>query len=374
MKIFKQIIFLFFLLNHSAYAQEGLTIDTGSLDGVGYKIIFPENWDGKLLMYAHGYEFMGSQPRQSQHPEFVNRMQTFLERGYAVAASDYSMQGFSMPQGVDDTEALRKHFIQKYGAPEMTIMAGTSLGGGVTLATMENFSEHYLGALAMCPFSSRPYTQVRKEFDMYAVFNVLFPDVVPSLSNIMDINVPYKAVNPRDIGPKVAIIKEALSKDSTLAQKFAKQFYLRLEDVPMSLIFNENVLRDIVQKAGGNPFDNTNTLYSGFPDDYELNKKVERLPATVEEDELFGKYDRTGDIGKPVVLMHTTYDQLIPPQYGVVNFDDMVHEKNKEAFLTVKFTNGQGHCRFTPEQIGKAFDELEQWVKTGVKPKPGVIE
>jgi hypothetical protein len=72
--------------------------------------------------------------------------------------------------------------------------------------------------------------------------------------------------------------------------------------------------------------------------------------------------------------MHTVYDQLIPPQYGVINFDNMVHQKNKEAFLTVKFTNGDGHCQFTPQQTGKAFDELRNWLKTGVKAKAGFVD
>jgi hypothetical protein len=55
-------------------------------------------------MYAHGYEFMGTKPLQSQNPEFIGRMSPFLSRGFAVAASDYQYQGFALPQGVDDTE------------------------------------------------------------------------------------------------------------------------------------------------------------------------------------------------------------------------------------------------------------------------------
>ena len=149
---------------------------------------------------------------------------------------------------------------------------------------------------------------------------------------------------------------------------------LKFDDLPFSLFFNENVLRDIAQKAGGNPFDNTNTLYSGFPDDWDINQKVERMTATANPNAIFGKYDRTGDINKPVVLMHTIYDQLIPPVYGVINFENMVHQKNKDGYLTVKYTNGQGHCQFTPQQIGQAFDELRNWAKTNSKPKAGNIQ
>jgi hypothetical protein len=74
------------------------------------------------------------------------------------------------------------------------------------------------------------------------------------------------------------------------------------------------------------------------------------------------------------VLLHTVYDQLIPPTYGVVNFENMVHQQGKDQYFTVKYTNGQGHCNFTLSQTAKAFDELRNWVKTGVKAKAGFIE
>ncbi|WP_332368877.1 hypothetical protein [Spirosoma telluris] len=171
----------------------------------------------------------------------------------------------------------------------------------------------------------------------------------------------------------MAIKKAILTKDSTLAVAFAKRFDLKLDDLPFSLFFNENVLRDLAQKAKGNPFDNTNTLYSGFPNDLIVNQKAERLAATVNPNVLFSKYDRTGNISKPVLLMHTIYDQLIPPAYGVVNVENMVHQQGKDQYFTVKYTSGQGHCNFTPQQTAQAFDALRNWVKTGNKPTAGFL-
>jgi pimeloyl-ACP methyl ester carboxylesterase len=368
----KNILFLL-LFAHTLFAQNIAKIDSGAINGANYKIIFPPNYQKKLVMFAHGHEFMGS-PSQIKRPDFQQRVKPFLDRGFAVAASAYLYQGFAMPQGVDDTEALRKHFFKQYGKPDTTFVVGQSMGGGVALATMENFDKNYQGALGLCSFASRPYLQCRKEFDIYAVFNVLFPNVVPALSNIMDKNVPYKAINPREIGSKGKAIRDGFMKDSVLAAQFAKHFDLKLSDLHMSLMFNENVLRDVTQKSGGNPFDNTNTLYSGFPDDWAINQKVERLEATADANKIFGKYDRTGNINKPVVLMHTIYDQLIPPAYGVTNFENMVHKMNKDKFLTVKYTNGQAHCAFTAPQTGIAFDALRKWVKTGAKAKAGMVE
>ena len=370
----KKILF-FLLLTQSIFAQNIAKIDSGSINGATYKIIFPANYQKKLVMYAHGYAFVGAKSEQGQNLEFLKRMAVFLERGYAVAASDFRKQGFALAEGVDDTEALRKHFYKKYGKPDTTFMVGHSMGGGVTVAMMENYDKAYNGALPMCPLSSRPYLQCRKEYDMYATFNGLFPNVVTSLSVIFDVSQPYQAQNIRQMFGKAKAIRSAIvAKDSLLGVAFAKKFDLKFDDLPVTLFFNENVLRDIAQQAHGNPFDNTNTLYSGFPNDLEVNRSAERLAANADPNLVFAKYDRTGNINKPVLLMHTIYDQLIPPTYAVVNFENMVHKMNKDKYLTVKYTDGQAHCKFTPEQTAKAFDALRDWVKTGVKTKAGFIE
>lgn len=370
----KKTLLLLVLSVCTAWGQNIARIDSGNINGARYRILFPPDWKGKLVMYAHGYEFNGS-PLQSKSPQFLKSMSPFLERGFAVAASDYQFQGLALAQGVDDTEALRKYFFGKYGKPDSTFMVGHSMGGGITLAIMENFDKNYQGALPLCPLSSRIYLQCRKEFDLYATFNGLFPGIATPLSTIFDLKNPYQAQDSRKMFAKAMDMKKAiLAKDSVLAVAFARRFDLKLDDLPFSLFFNENVLRDIAQKAGGNPFDNTNTVYSGFPDNMLVNARAERLPATVNPENVFGKYDRSGNINKPTLLVHTLYDQLIPPMYGVTNFENMVHKQGKDQFFTVRYTNGQGHCAFSPQQTAKAFDELRNWVKTGAKAKAGLME
>ncbi len=371
----KKIILCIFVISllHSAKAQNIARIDTGTVNCAHYKILFPKDWKHKLVMFAHGYEFMGS-PSAITSPQLDQIAKIFLARGYAVAASAYEYQGFALPQGVDDTENLRQYFWDKYGVPDSTFMTGQSMGGGVALAMMENFSKNYQGALAMCPLSSRPYLQTRKEFDAHVLFDALFPGVITPLSAILDIHADFKPTSITEMGSKIEVIRKAIAKDTVKASEFARQFYLKIDDIPFSLFFSESVLRDAVLKSGGNPYDNINTIYSGFSNDWDINKMVRRYKATANPDNIFEKYDRTGNIGKPVVLMHTVYDQLISPLFGEFNFENMVHQKGKDHFLTVKICSGQGHCNFTPEQIGKSFDELRHWVKTGEKAKSGLIE
>jgi hypothetical protein len=59
---------------------------------------------------------------------------------------------------------------------------------------------------------------------------------------------------------------------------------------------------------------------------------------------------------------------------GVNAYDNMVHLKTKQQNLTVFYTNGQGHCNFTPQQTGTAFDRLRKWTSTGIKPVSGFLQ
>lgn len=374
-RIASQMLVPLLIFISSLQAQTPDRVVTGKLGGASYKIIFPAGWKNKLVMYAHGYEFAGTPQGQSEDPSFEQNMAPFLSRGFAVAASDYSMKGLAFIQGVDETEALRAHFVRTYGKPDTTFMVGHSMGGGITVATLENFGQYYNGGLPLCPLSSRPYLQVRKEFDIYATFNALFPGVVSKLSEIFDVSKTHAIPSFQDMMPRAMAIRKAIvEKDSALGVAFAHQFYLKFDDLPFTLFFDGAVLADIANKAHGNPFDNTNTLYSGFPDNWAVNEQVERLAATVDPNTIFGKYDRTGELNKPTVLMHTLYDQLIPPVWGEVNLENMVHQKGKDQWLVVKYTNGQGHCAFTPQQTAQAFDELRAWANTGKRAKPGGVK
>ncbi|MCP9770416.1 hypothetical protein EGI22_21120 [Lacihabitans sp. LS3-19] len=67
-------------------------------------------------------------------------------------------------------------------------------------------------------------------------------------------------------------------------------------------------------------------------------------------------------------------DQLIPARFAIVPFKNHIQKKGNQEFYVVKYTNRKGHCNFTPEQTGKDFDALRNWVKTGVKAEAGFVE
>jgi len=67
-------------------------------------------------------------------------------------------------------------------------------------------------------------------------------------------------------------------------------------------------------------------------------------------------------------MMHTLYDQLIPPSYAVTNIENMIHAQGRDAYFALKYTNGQAHCQFTDAQTMRAFEAMRAFAKTGKKP------
>jgi hypothetical protein len=94
----------------------------------------PPDWNGGLIMFAHGYEGEGS-GRGAVHSEPLADHLT--ERGYAWAASGYRAWGYRPDWFLLDLLALRAHFINRFGQPRWTIVHGQSMGGHVSIATLE---------------------------------------------------------------------------------------------------------------------------------------------------------------------------------------------------------------------------------------------
>ncbi len=349
----------------SAQSKIDAVTDTGRIDGVRYKIVFPPNWNKKkLVMWAHGMETVGSNPHIFDWFHIPN-IKPFLLRGYAVAASSYRQQGYALPQGVDDTEALRQFFEKKYGKPDTAFIVGQSMGGGVTMGTIEYKPQYYNGALATCPVSSPPYVHMKWAFDLNIMFAALFPGSLGPIADVMN-----GKAKPGDI----ALMKKALNDNPEKAAFLAHRYELNVNDLANTTMFKRVTIANIAMQAGGSPFDNTNTLYDGFPDDWDINNRAERVAADSKAEKFFEPYNRTGKLTKPVIILHTVYDELVPASLAVINYDNLARINGSGNLLAVKYTKGKGHCKFTEHEMGVAFDELRKWAGTGKKTVSGRIE
>src|SRR5262245_34209181 len=132
----------------SAQPVEPPRSSSGDIGGSPYRIEFPAQWNGSLVIAAHGYV-----PAGTRLPDWWPRYEfapILLERGYAVASVGYSRQGWALAEAVPEAEAVRRLFVERYGKPKRSFMVGTSMGGLVTVASQEATPGAYDGGLSLC--------------------------------------------------------------------------------------------------------------------------------------------------------------------------------------------------------------------------------
>jgi pimeloyl-ACP methyl ester carboxylesterase len=342
-------------------------VETGQIDGAAFRIEVPSAWNKGLVMYCHGYELVGTPPPNWNDPQVKPIRDVFLSRGYAFAQSAYRTKGWAVKEAIEDTEALRRYFVSKHGRPRETFVSGHSMGAVITIATLERYPEIYAGALPMCgPLSPALDFFEDRVCDMLATFEYYFPG---SIGSAVDVPADFKF---SFTGSEK--VREALKASPEKAAIFAKRYNVTLSELPAVMSFWQAIVKELKQRSGGNPFDNRNTIYSGFDDDAAVNRGVKRYVADPKAREYLRQYyTPTGRISDPVLTVHTTYDQLVPARD--VSYYDVVSAVAGTADLFVaKFVVAKGHCNISPERTAAAFDSLLSWVHENKRPSSGEIQ
>lgn len=341
----------------SGKAAEG--VETGVLGEAGYRIDIPATYNGNLIVYCHGY---GAAAKFDKTKPPSALAKAFLDQGYAVAQSGYSKTGWAVKEAMEETEALRKHFVARHGQPKRTWVMGHSMGGTITLATIETFPNHYDGALQMCgPTGPSLNSLQRRMFDMLVVYDYYFPEMIGS------------PIEPLEMDPELPlrIQKEAMTYPDRL-EAFQKWTGLKTDvEVGQVVAFFSQIQRELVARAGGNPFDNRDTLYQGSTDDGKLNRGVKRYAAVPKAAEYLRKYyTPTGQLKRPVLSLHTTYDPLIPA-WAANEYADVLRLTGASDLYLQRFVSRTGHCAFTPQETVNALRDLAAWKESGQRPAPG---
>ena len=148
------------------------TVETVEIKGAHALIIVPENWNGGLFIYAHGYSadrrILAPFPSDLTPGNFLSKMNMLFQAtivpaldGYASATTTFRSAGWYVKDSIKDIENLRRYFVKKYGKPKHTYLWGHSGGGMVTSTVIEYLPNTYDGALPMCG----PAAGARRNFD-----------------------------------------------------------------------------------------------------------------------------------------------------------------------------------------------------------------
>jgi len=344
----------------------------GKYDGGLYKIEIPDNWNGELALYAHGFVSnagaQGSALRVGNSPI----REHLIKEGYAWAASSYRCNGYVPGQGLLDTMALTDLFTKSNGgrAPQRVYLTGTSMGGHVTLLGMHEFPTSFAGGLAMCPAGP-------ELFDFFA-----------ATGGAAEVITGVQATLPT-LQADVAKMNELLGKPPDYTERGRQLASVEIQISGGPRPFAVEGLASGGRFAGNiNPAAlagsttpssravMTTQIKYGIDDGLglsadTLNKSARRKALDAEIRNPMGPYDELvpfdGKLERPTLTMHGTGD-LFVPIFLEQSLKRAVVAAGKESLLTQRIYRIAGHCGFSQPEMIKAFDDLTTWVHKGAKP------
>lgn len=329
------------------------------------RICFPADWNGDLILYAHGYvqpdaplavpdNLIGGTPVEG----LINAL------GYAYATTSYRANGLVADVAVDDM-VLLEELVRRTVRPDplRVYIVGVSEGGLVAALAAEGQPDRYTGALAACGPIGDFARQIDYFNDVRVVFDHFFPGVIPG--SPIDPPDEVRAGWTATYAPAVAA---AVADDPGAALDLATVTGIPADGIdPVSLgeavagILWYNVLgtADAQGRLGGQPFDNEDRVYQGSSDDAALNTNVARFAADADARAALGRFETSGDPSAPISIIHTTGDPIVPFFHQSL-YADKVAAAGRSELLERSDVERFGHCAFTSSEILAAFGALPQ--------------
>jgi pimeloyl-ACP methyl ester carboxylesterase len=335
--------------------------ELGEINGARFRIDMPEKWNGGLVVYCHGYSDAPGTFEDKPNP-FID---VFVSQGYAFIQSGFAAGGWAIQEGLQDTEALRRYFVRKYGAPKETYVTGHSMGGFLTLVLMESFPSVYDAGLPLCgPLGAASWYIDREPLDLRAVFDYYFPDALPAPDRV-----PATFKMSKDIEQEITLLLDSKPGPAEIVRRWSG--IRSNKELSHTLVFFTYVLMDLEQRGGGNPFDNRNIIYTGTPDDNALNDGVKRYTADPRAREYAHSfYTPTGKLTRPMLAIHTTYDPIVQPWVPDA-YARLTEQAGTANLFVQQYVKHDGHCAINNTEVARGFAELREWKNHGVRPAAG---
>ena len=349
----------------------------GKHDGAGFRIEVPANWNGDLVLFAHGYRGDGPELTVSNPPIRAH----LIAEGFAWAASSYRANGYVPGVGADDTHRLLNRFRDLVGKPDRVYLIGQSMGGHVTGVAIERWPDSFDGA--------QPECGVMGDNELFDFFQDAYLVAETVVGNTPAVPTPDDYFTSPDGWPATrsrlgatfptgltpagerfkAIVEQLTGGDRpTFDTGFAGP-------VGGAFIFNFG------SATTGPGRSNVGTVYQ-FDNDPALsaeeqafNDLIVRVAADRKHLHRDGRGPATeadsppisGDISIPVLSTHTIGELFVPFHMEQV-YARRVAEHGKADLLVTRAIRDIGHCSIQTQERIDAFDDLVTWVTTGVRP------
>ena len=105
-------------------------------------IAMPKNWNGNLVVFAHGGPAY-TPPTATSGQRYMtgNPVTEAVKRGFAWIGSSYRLEGYGVAMAAEDSDDARKFFIARFATPKRVILHGASYGGIVGAKLIETYAK-----------------------------------------------------------------------------------------------------------------------------------------------------------------------------------------------------------------------------------------
>ncbi len=387
--------------------------------GAIYRYEVPVNWNGDLVMYAHGFRGCFIPGTDSLVPLRVENpplRQYYLARGYAWAASSYSKNCYDVKDGVESTNRLARIFAAEVGRPDRTLITGFSMGGHVTGAAIEMFPNvrcpdgrrgrickrfvNILGKLSggVKYDGAAPRCGVMGDVEQFnflgdfglaatalaAELNPAVQQAFPPPPDFYDNALPqiigtlfadFGAGFPTDLTPQGQKLKDLTRQISGGDRPIFDQAYPFFQELLFGFAGADPTLDGVLP---GVLYDNRRRVYQFdadpalTPEERAFNESIIRVRKDRGVNrKRFLRLQRvpeiTGRISIPVLSVHTLGDLFVPFSNEQI-YAREVAARGRSDLLVSRATRAVGHCEFSQQELIQTFDDLVLWVNEGVKP------
>ncbi len=318
----------------------------------------PANWNRSLIVYLHGY----TNPAEPiALPKNGAIRDSLLARGYAVAASSFSSNGFAVPEGVRESDALREIFEERVGHPRRTYLFGQSLGGLIGLLLTQQRARPYDGSFLVCGIVGGSAAEVQYISDVRVLFDTVYPGVLPGDIEHSD---PITDPNAQIVGPVVKAVT-ANPQGLGIIQLLARE---KLpgnngNELVASLVnvigFSMQGASDLFARTGSTSFfDNATYTYNSaaLPPALlaDINARVKRYTRAPEAALFLDQYgEPSPTLRIPLMTLHTSRDPVVPATH-----EDRLAQVITSPLLIQRRVDRYGHVAFSAGELMVHFNDL----------------
>jgi pimeloyl-ACP methyl ester carboxylesterase len=343
----------------------------------------PAKWTGVLVVHAHGGPSLGT-PKTTRADEDIKRWAITVQEGHAWAGSVFRQGGFAVTTAAEDTERVRRIFIDHVAKPRTTLLHGQSWGAMVATRAGEMFPKSWDGMLLTSGVVAGPTT-----YDFRLDIRALYQHLCNNHPRPTEQAYPLSIGLPTDSKLTHAELaqraNECLGTGTPAAQRTPEQAQ-KLKTIVDVLKMPENSvlshlnwgtfsLQDVVTKNGGvSPFGNAGVRYVGSSDDVKLNAAIPRFTADPKAVARFSAdVNHEGRFAVPVISAHAINDATV-----FVEGQDVLRQKMKAAgkdhLLVQTYVDSREHSYWGDAHYPPLFNALLQWVEKRQKPSPSDID